>query len=312
MKPKRIFSIFLAAFFVYSFVYGLVACSADQTNNLASDIAARCAIERGNDAGHRATDDNSNPQPQTLTYKVVHRHPRDHYAFTQGLQYQDGILYESTGLYRKSGISRRVFPPAENALTANHSIRLKDNVFGEGLTLHNGMLYQLTWKSGEVYAYDPNDLSLSKTFRIEGEGWGLTSDGTNLYSSDGSALISVREDDLTPTKTIEVKLGTRKLKKLNELEWIDNCLFANIWQSTRIAVIDPGDGNVVGLIDASPLVAEQKTIYLERTRQTPDTPVLDVLNGIAYRAESDTLLLTGKHWSTIYEIKLAQASTRPH
>lgn len=242
----------------------------------------------------------NNFQAQHLPYQVTHKYQRQA-VFTQGLQYHEGILYESSGLHGKSYIALRQFTSTNDESSYRRKINLAPEYFAEGISLHKGRLYQLTWTSGETFIYNPDDLSLIQRLKIQGEGWGVTSDGTHLYTSNGSSLIAIRNDRLEQVDSIQVRIGSRPLRKLNELEWIDGCLFANVWQSTIIAIINPADGAVTAMIDGAPLLKEQQTIY----QANPESrPPVDVFNGIAFRDDTRKLLVTGKNWSTLYEIKL--------
>ena len=228
--------------------------------------------------------------PPQLAYSVVARYPHDPAAFSQGLVYKNGKLYESTGLYGQSSL--RIIDFSTQQLEKNKA--LDETLFGEGLTLFNNELIQLTWKSGQVFRYSLPELQTLAQYNIDGEGWGITHNGDQLISSDGSATLSFRDPkSLQVQHTITSRFAGRPLARLNELEWIDGCLFANIWHTDSIAIIDPASGTTRYTLDISALAAPEKLHNPEH-----------VANGIAYRADTGHLLLTGKNWRWLYEIKL--------
>lgn len=225
----------------------------------------------------------------SLDYQLVASHPHDRSAFTQGLLFADGVLYESSGGYGKSWISRQ--PPQGPAQRQ----ALPDYLFAEGLAMLDEQLWLLSWKAGELRRYDPQTLSLLERRRYRGEGWGLTSDGQRFYMSDGSAKIRVRRPpDFTVEREMTVRTGAQPLPWLNELEWIEGQIFANLWQTDRIARIDPANGCVTGWLDLHALWPRQQ--------RSADA---DVLNGIAWHAASGHLWVTGKRWPLLYELRLS-------
>ena len=230
--------------------------------------------------------------PANWQVKVHNTYPHRSNAFTQGLIVHQEQLFESTGHYGQSSISQININSGEII----QQRALNKNVFGEGITIWNNELIQLTWKSGQVYRYSLPDFSLLQTQTISGEGWGLTHNNQSLISSNGSAQLSFRDPiSLAVESTLNVTYLGRPLKNLNELEWVNGCILANIWQNHSIAIIDPSSGQTTGLIDLSRIVAhEQKTGTSE------------VANGIAWLAESQRLLITGKYWQRIYEIELVK------
>ncbi len=230
--------------------------------------------------------------PANWQVKVHNTYPHRSNAFTQGLFYHQEQLFESTGHYGQSSISQININSGEII----QQRALNKNVFGEGITIWDNELIQLTWKSGQVYRYSLPDFSLLQTQTISGEGWGLTHNNQSLISSNGSAQLSFRDPiSLAVESTLNVTYLGRPLKNLNELEWVNGCILANIWQNHSIAIIDPSSGQTTGLIDLSRIVAhEQKTGTSE------------VANGIAWLAESQRLLITGKYWQRIYEIELVK------
>ena len=230
--------------------------------------------------------------PAQYGYTVVRSYPHDRDAFTQGLEFVDGLLYESTGLNGRSGIRKVKLESGEvlqvQPLDARH--------FGEGITVWKDRIIQLTWQSEVGFVYDRQTLKQQRTFPYTGEGWGLTHDGTRLIMSDGSATGTIRFFDpetLRQSGTLIVRDGSRPVAHLNELEYVKGQIYANVWQTERIAIIAPKTGRVTGWIDLHGL--------LDPRDVAPDA----VLNGIAYDAAGDRLLVTGKLWPRIFEIRLA-------
>ena len=226
---------------------------------------------------------------------VLAKYPHDPAAFTQGLLYADGLFYESAGLYGQSTL-RKVDPETGAVLLEK---RLDAQYFAEGLALLEGKLYQLTWKENTGFIYDPQDFRQLGTFSYPTEGWGLTTDGSSLILSDGSAtLYFLDPQTLQTTRALQVSLDGAPLDRLNELEYIRGEIYANIWYKDLIARIDPASGEVVGVIDCGSL----------RDGEGAPAPN-DVLNGIAYDARGDRLYLTGKKWPWVYEVSLRSAQT---
>jgi glutaminyl-peptide cyclotransferase len=229
-------------------------------------------------------------QSPEYTYKVVHAYPHDPTAFTQGLEYHDGFLYEGTGREGHSTL-RRVALETGKVL---QRIDLAPNYFGEGITVINGRVVQLTYKSQAGFVYDRANFRLLRNFTYSGEGWGLTNDGSTIYMSDGSAQIRFWDPQtLQERKRITVREGGRAIDNLNELEWVHGEIYANIWQTNRIARISPADGHVIAWIDLTGLLTPEELAGV------------DVLNGIAYDAAHDRLFVTGKLWPKLFEIKIA-------
>ena len=224
------------------------------------------------------------------TYKILKVFPHDPGAYTQGLVYKEGFLYEGTGLNGRSSV-RKVQLESGEVL---QRVDLPPEFFGEGIALLRGKIFQLTWKAGTGFIYDDHDFHLLRKFSYPGEGWGLTTDGRLLYMSDGTPEIRVlNPESLKEVRRIKVHDGTSPVTELNELEFINGEIFANVWQMDRIARISPHTGKVVGWIDLSGILSP---MY----RRTPDA----VLNGIAYDAQGKRLFVTGKLWPNIFEIKL--------
>ena len=231
-------------------------------------------------------------QPDHLGYQLVSTRPHDGTAYTQGLQLADGRLFESTGQYGESTV--REVEPATGKILRKRP--LAKTVFGEGLTVIGKEMWVLTWKENTVYVLEPDTFKPIRTHTYQGEGWGLTTDGKQLIMSDGSSdLKFINPKDFTVTKTLEVKDGKHKIRNLNELEWIDGQIFANIYLSTKIARISPEDGQVTGWLDLAGL-----------KNQLTQPNRADVLNGIAFDPATGNLLVTGKYWPQMFEIKLTK------
>ncbi len=227
----------------------------------------------------------------TYRYEILHTYPHDPGAFTQGLIYHDGFLYESTGLLGQSTL--RKVELETGAVIQLHA--LPDDVFGEGLTLLNRRLYQVTWQSHLGFVYDQHTFKLLQTFEYPTEGWGLAHDGQRLIMSDGSATLHFLDPEtLEETGTLEVTdLDGNPVPRLNELEVIQGQIYANIWPTDRIARIDLHTGQVTAWIDLAGLLDVRNL----------SQPV-DVLNGIAYDTQGDRILVTGKWWPTVFHIRL--------
>jgi glutamine cyclotransferase len=236
-----------------------------------------------------------NPQGvPILVAEVVESYPHDPHAFTQGLEYYDGYLYESTGRSGQSTLRRTVL---ETGAVLNQ-VNLPSEYFGEGLTIFRGKIYQLTWLSKIGFIYDVRTFRRIGEFHYESEGWGLTHDDASLILSDGSNKLQfIDPTSFKIVRTLEVYAGNVAVTNLNELEYIDGEIFANVWHSARIARIDPRSGQVLAWIDLASVVA--------RSKHEPE----DVLNGIAYDAKRRRLFVTGKNWAEILEIKV---DTKPN
>lgn len=228
----------------------------------------------------------------TYGYTVVKAFPHDPTAFTQGLQFVDGIFYEGTGLNGQSTI-RKVRIDTGEVLERRS---LGQEHFGEGIVLFNKTLYQLTWQSGLAFVYDGASFRFQKNFTYKGEGWGLTHDGTNLIMSDGTDELRFLDPaTFRERRRIRVTAVGKPVKELNELEFVKGEVFANVWQTDYIARIDPKSGTVTGWIDMRGLLSPR------------ERAATDVLNGIAYDAAGDRLFVTGKLWPKLFEIRLTRA-----
>ncbi len=231
--------------------------------------------------------------PQLSVAAVISDLPHDRTAFTQGLAFWQGRLFEGTGLYGES-VVRELDPGSGREL---RRAALDAKYFGEGITILNGRLYQLTWQEHRCLVYDAASFKQLDELPYEGEGWGLTNDGTSLITSDGSEWIRYRDPaSFKVTRSVRVTLAGRPVQRLNELEYIHDQIWANVWYSDMILRISPGDGQVMAILDASKL--------LDRALRSADAD--DVLNGIAFDPSSGSLLLTGKRWPAIYKVALPQ------
>ncbi len=227
-------------------------------------------------------------------YNVVRSYPHDRQAFTQGLVYENGVLYEGTGLRGRSAIFQRDLKTGETL----KMLRLPEKYFGEGITLFGDKLIQLTWQSKTGFVYSKDAFTPRGQFHYATEGWGITNDGKRLLYSDGTATLHwLDPNTFAETGRIEVRDRNRPVRHLNELEFIDGLIYANIWPTDRIAIIDPQTGRVSGWLDLTGL-------YTPPASEQSDA----VLNGIAWLPESKHLLVTGKLWPKLYEIELVPES----
>jgi glutaminyl-peptide cyclotransferase len=227
------------------------------------------------------------------TYRVVQAYPHDPQAFTQGLIFKDGFLYESTGLKGQSSI-RKVELSSGKVLMQT---QLPDEVFGEGITVWQDKVIGLTWTEGVGFVLDLQTFKLWRRFSYPGEGWGLTHNGRELIMSDGSAELRFLDPvSMRELRRLRVTANGRPLDRLNELEWVNGEIFANVWQTDSVARIDPKTGHVVGWIDLSGLLPAGDR----------GGGRVDVLNGIAYDAKGKRLFVTGKLWPKLFEIVLVK------
>ena len=224
------------------------------------------------------------------TYNIVNIYPHDRSAFTQGLVFEDGFLYEGTGLYGQSTL-RRVELETGDILQIRG---LPDQFFGEGITVYGNEIIQLTWQSNVGFVYDKNSFELLQQFNYSTEGWGITHNGTCLIMSDGTSTLHFLDPQtFEEISQLAVFADDDPVTRLNELEYIQGEIYANVWQTDRIARIAPETGRVIGWIDLRGLL----------TAEDRSEPV-DVLNGIAYDTEADRLFVTGKLWPKLFEIEL--------
>lgn len=230
------------------------------------------------------------PQTPAAGYQVVHVFPHDRNAFTQGLIYLDGFMYEGTGLAGKSSVRKAELATGkvlqEYALPAVY--------FGEGLTNWGSDLLQLTWTSNTGFVYDRASLKVKRSFSYTGEGWGLTNDGRRLILSDGTDTLRFLDPlNFKETGSLKVRDQVRPVRQLNELEFVRGEIWANVWQTDRIARISPQTGDVLGWIDLRGLLSAGEVSSADA-----------VLNGIAYDSKTDRVFVTGKLWPKIFEIKI--------
>lgn len=229
-------------------------------------------------------------EPPTYTFSVVNRWPHDPGAFTEGLVYDNGMFWESTGLNGASTL-RKVDPQTGQVMASRP---LSAQYFGEGLTLFGGKLIQLTWQSHIGFVYDVGCFCPERTFTYDGEGWGLTHDDHSIIMSDGTERIRFLDPQtFGVVRTISVVDHDRPLMNINELEYINGEIYANVWQTDRIVRIDPVTGAILGWIDLTGLLPPADR-----------GPTTDVLNGIAYDAATDRLFVTGKDWPELFQIAL--------
>jgi glutamine cyclotransferase len=229
-------------------------------------------------------------QHRDLSYRVIKELPHDTRAFTQGLIVHAGNFIESTGGHNTTWL-RKVEIETGKILIER---KLSAEFFGEGLTELNGKLYQLTWQNQQGFIYDATTLAWQKNFSYQGEGWGLTDDGTHLIMSNGSTKLQfIDPKSFRVLRELTVVDGRNAIDQLNELEFIEGEIFANIWKTDRIIRIDPKSGKVLGTLDLTGIHAKESITH-------PD----HVLNGIAYDSESQALFVTGKCWPKIYQIAL--------
>ena len=243
------------------------------------------------------------PEPAGISYQLINAYPHDTAAFTQGLEIYQGKLMEGTGLVGRSSL-RRVDYKTGKILERREVAK---PFFGEGITILNDTLYQLTWENKVVFVYNAKTLAPIRQMAWSGQGWGLTNDGTNLYISDGTDKIYVvRPADLKLQKVISVSDNMGPVNNLNELEWVDGKILANRWQYDYIVQIDPASGHVTGRMDFTDFLARNARTdisYLGAPGSTGEQ-MGAVLNGIAFDPASGNLLVTGKLWPHVFEIKL--------
>lgn len=228
-------------------------------------------------------------RPEALRVNVLATHPHDPDAFIQGLQMIDGQLYEGTGLEGHSQLRRIQLP----TWSVEQHVDLPSDVFGEGIAVVGERIFEITWRDGIAYVWNRADFAPIRQFHYEGEGWGLCYDGTHLVMSDGSDQLFFRDPDtFEVVRSVHVRRAGHEVDQLNELECVDGVVYANIWQTDRIARIDPTSGRVTGWIDASGLLTEEERYDA------------DVLNGITWLPDTHRFLITGKLWPRSFEVEL--------
>jgi len=236
----------------------------------------------------------NNANPKIYTYKIINEYPHDITSYTQGLEFHNGELYESTGQYGESKL-RKVDYKTGKVLK---NIDLSKDYFGEGLTILNDKIYQLTWQENTGFVYNLETFEKIGSFKYgkSKEGWGLCNDGKTIYKSDGTENIWILNPETEAEEShIQAYHNRGKVVGLNELEWIDGKIYANRWQLNGVAIINPKNGAVEGVIDFSPL---RKLVTQHKG--------LDVLNGIAYNPETKTIFVTGKRWDKLFEVEIQE------
>ena len=268
--------------------------SLDNSKLGTNTIKARVNIDGLTITGKKSIEVYSNITPKLYSYEIINEFPHDITSYTQGLEFYNGVLYESTGLNGYSTINK--IDILNNKVLEKKY--LEDKYFGEGLSVINDKLIQLTWKNKIGFIYDPNTLDLKNSFNYDKntEGWGLANDGEFLYLSDGSSKIRIiNPKSFKEIDFFEVVTNNRKIKNINELEIVDNIIYANTYQSNKDVVlkIDKNNGKVLGLINFDGL--------RDKVKKHPE---LDVLNGIAFNKSRNTFFITGKKWNKVFEVKI--------
>ena len=223
--------------------------------------------------------------------EVVAEYPHDVEAYTQGLFFHDGQMYESTGLHGKSTLRKVDITTGE----AVQKIGFNEKYFIEGSVIMGDNLYVLTWETRMAFIYDAETLEFKTSWKYPREGWGITTDGKKLIASDGSYTLYFMDENFKVERKVVVKHEERPVRWLNELEYIDGKIWANVYTSDEIVIINPKDGTVEGVVDCRGLLPDSLR-----------TPATDVLNGIAYDPMTKKIYLTGKNWPKLYEIKLVE------
>lgn len=246
-----------------------------------------------NDTGNDAPE---NSGPPIIQYNVVNIYPHDTASFTEGLLVHNGQLYESTGGSPKDNEFTSWFGPVDlKSGKAIKKVLLDTSYFGEGITILNGKIYQLTWRGQIGFEYDEKTLKKIRDFTYNGEGWSLTNDGKQLIMSDGTSNLRFLDpESLKVQKILGVEDNNGPVANVNELEYINGYIYANVWQTNYIIKIDPASGKVVGKLDLTNLFNEAKNKFA----------YADVLNGIAYDSTANKIYITGKTWPNLYEIKM--------
>lgn len=273
-----------------------LACGGDESGVTRGEIVQAKSPQTVNSAPARPSPMrriDAAPMPTDVpvyTYEIVNAWPHDPKAFTQGLAFHDGNLYESTGHHGTSTLRRVELKTGK----VKKKFKVPDEYFAEGLAVFQDKIYQLTWQSHKCFIYDLKSFKLEGEFHHSGEGWGLTHDGQRLIMSDGTHQLRFLDPaTFLPVRTISVLDGNQPVDDINELEYVKGEVYANIWHSERIVRINPEDGKITGWIDLSGLRPPDV-----------DTDTDNVLNGIAYDEKEDRLFVTGKRWPKLFEIRL--------
>jgi glutamine cyclotransferase len=236
--------------------------------------------------------------PALISYNIVNTFPHDPSSFTQGLQWYNNTLYEGTGSGTDNEFESKLMKVDLKTGKPLEVVKLDTSFFGEGITIMQDKVYQITWKNRTGFVYDAKSLKKLNTFTYETDGWGLTNDGTNIIMSDGSSNLYYRDPNTFKTiKIVGVTDNNGPVGSLNELEYIDGFIYANVWLTNYIVKIDPSNGHVVGRLDFTGVLEQA-------AKQSPDANRGNVLNGIAYDPEKKSLYVTGKLWPVMLEVKL--------
>lgn len=230
-------------------------------------------------------------QVKEYSLEVVAEYPHDTESYTQGLFFHDGQMYESTGLHGRSTF-RKVDMQTGQALKR---LDFDNKYFVEGSVMWKGNLYILTWETKLAFVYDAETLEYKSTWKYPREGWGITTDGKQLIASDGSTYLYFMDENFALDRKVRVTIEDRPVRLLNELEYIDGKIWANVYTSDEIVIINPKDGRIQGIVDCRGLLPKQLR-----------TPTTDVLNGIAYNPADGKIYLTGKNWPKLYEVRLVE------
>ncbi|ULC58065.1 glutaminyl-peptide cyclotransferase [Flaviramulus sp. BrNp1-15] len=232
--------------------------------------------------------------PKVYTFEIINEYPHDITSYTQGIEFLNDTLYESTGQYKESKLRKVNYKTGE----VIKNIDLANEYFGEGLTILNNKVYQLTWKEGTGFVYDINTFEKLSSFRYGNskEGWGLCNNDNTIYKSDGTEKIwLLNPETLVEEEFIQVYTNKGKIVGINEMEWINGQIYANRYQKNGVAIINPTNGAVTGVIDFTPL-----------TKKVTQHEGLDVLNGIAYNPNTKTIFVTGKRWDKLFEVEIVE------
>ena len=266
------------------------------------NIIATTYFEGTNEADSTKIEVISAIQPKLIKYTIVNTYPHDTKAYIEGLEFYNGFLYEGTGNGQGNetgirGVSSMRKVDYKTGTVLN-KVEYPENIFGEGITILNGKIYQLTYQQYEAYVYDVNTFKKEKTlpYYKKMEGWGMTNDGKNIYMNDGSEKIHIlNPETFQQVDYINVYSGGTKVTNVNELEWVNGTIYGNVYQRDAIAKIDPKTGAVEAILDLKDLKS--------KVTQHPD---LDVLNGIAYNPKTKTFFVTGKNWDKMFEISISE------
>lgn len=271
-----------------------MALAATATLVACSEPGVAPAAGGAGEGSSRSTEPREERGVPILGYEVVAEYPHDPRAYTQGLLVVDGVMYESTGQRGESGV--RVVDLTTGEVLKKRPI--SSQLFGEGLASVGGLLIQLTWTSGQALVFQRKGLvPAGYAYRYEGEGWGLTAMGDELVMSDGSDQLRILDPKgMKEKRRIRVTAGGVPVDQLNELEYIDGEIWANVWKSDRVARIDPATGDVVAWVDFSGLLGRRRV----------RSPLEDVLNGIAHDAGSGKIYVTGKRWPALFEVRVVE------